>query len=70
MDNARAFAIVTLTNASATMTAGLIGLATWVARIVVAATVASSLVLIQTPIAAFLHFEPLKADDWLLAATA
>ena len=68
VEHARAFAMVTLTTGSAAITAGLSQLATPTARVVVAATLSSAFVLIQTPLAPLLHLEPLHVDDWLLAA--
>jgi len=67
-EHGRAMALTTLTLASAGLTTVLSGLRTWVARLVVAGTVASSLVLIQTPgLARVLHLQPLHLDDWGLA---
>ena len=70
VEHARAMALVALVVASATMTAGLSRLRQWTARIVVLATLASALVLIQMPaLAALLHVTPLHFDDWLIAAS-
>ena len=70
VEHARAMALVALVVASATMTAGLSRLRQWTARIIVLATVASALVLVQMPaLAGLLHVTPLHFDDWLVAAT-
>jgi Ca2+-transporting ATPase len=68
VEHARAMALVALTVASAAITAGLSRLRGRAARILVLATVASSLLFVQTPaLASFLHLRPLHLDDWLLA---
>jgi hypothetical protein len=64
----RAAALVTLALASAFLTAGLSRLRTRAARLVSAATVASAIVLVQTPpLARILHLEQLHLADWTLA---
>jgi len=69
VEHARALALVALTIASAGVTAALSRLRGVAARIVVAVTVLSSLVLVQVaPLAALLHLRPLHIDDWLVAA--
>jgi Ca2+-transporting ATPase len=66
--HARATALVALTVASATVTAALSRLRTRVARAVVASTLGLSVLLVQTPrLSAWLHLEPLHADDWAIA---
>ena len=68
VEHARAMAMVALTTASAGITATLSRLRGHVARIVVASTMALSILLVQTPaLAALLHLKPLHADDWMLA---
>ena len=68
VEHARAMAMVVLTTASAAITASLTRLRGRAARIVVAATMVVSFVLVQTPgLAALLHLKPLHADDWTLA---
>lgn len=69
VQHARAMALAVLTLASAGVTAVLSRLATWTARVVTAMTVLVSIVLVQQPqLAAWLHLEPLHADDWLVAS--
>lgn len=69
VEHARAMALVALTLASAGVTAVLSRLATWPARAITAATVLTSVALVQQPqLAAWLHLEPLHGDDWLIAA--
>ncbi len=64
----RAMALMSLIVTSALLTAVLSGLRTWMSRIVAAATVALSVVLLQTPgTAALLHVQPLHAGDWAVA---
>lgn len=66
--HARAMALVALTVASAGITAALSGLHGLAARVVVAATIGLSLILVQVPaLAHYLHLRPLHVDDWLLA---
>jgi len=68
VEHARAMALVVLTLASAGLTVQLSRLRTPAARIMVVATVALSLLLVQVPVlSAFLHLKPLHVDDWLLA---
>jgi Ca2+-transporting ATPase len=68
VDHARAIALVALTSASASITAGLTRLRTRAARTMVAATLLLSFLLVQTPwLAPLLHLKPLHADDWALA---
>jgi Ca2+-transporting ATPase len=69
VEHARSMALLALTVASATMTAGLTRLRSRASVIAVLATIGSALVLIQTPaLAMLLHVSPLHADDWLIAA--
>ena len=69
VEHARAMALVVLTLASAGVTAILSRLTTLTARVITAATVMASILLVQQPrLAAWLHLEPLHADDWLIAA--
>lgn len=71
VEHARAMAMVVLTTASAGITASLSRLRGQVARIVVAGTMALSLLLVQMPaLAMLLHLKPLHADDWMLAIGA
>ncbi len=64
----RAVALAGLTLGSAALTALLSGLRTRLARVVVAGTIAVSVLLIQTPgLARLLHLAPLHLDDWALA---
>ena len=68
VEHARAVAMVVLTTASAGITASLTRLRGRAARIAVAATIALSLLLVQTPgLSDLLHLKPLHVDDWLLA---
>jgi len=69
VDHARAIALVALTTASAGITAGLSLFHTAAARTMIAATLLSSFLLVQTPwVARLLHLKPLDLDDWMLAA--
>jgi Ca2+-transporting ATPase len=69
IEHARAMALVTLVIASATLTATLSRLRTLTARTIVAASVASVVILVQIPVLAeLLHVEPLHLDDWAVAA--
>jgi Ca2+-transporting ATPase len=69
VEHARAMALAVLTIASAALTAGLSRLGTRTARVIVTATLALSLLLIQSPtLAALLHLQPLHLDDWAAAA--
>jgi Ca2+-transporting ATPase len=66
--HARAMALVSLTCASAAIAAVSTRLRTRVARVIAGATVALSVLLVQTPaLAARLHLEPLHLDDWAVA---
>jgi Ca2+-transporting ATPase len=68
VEHARAMAIAALTAASAGITALLTRLRTPASRLMVGATLASTVLLIQTPVLArLLHLPQLHADDWLLA---
>jgi hypothetical protein len=61
-------ALVALTCASATLTGVLSGWRTRASRIIAAATVLLSVLLVQTPVAArVLHLRPLHLDDWGIA---
>jgi Ca2+-transporting ATPase len=69
VEHARATALLVLTVASSTIVAGLSGLGTRIASIIVAATVGSAVLLIQVPVFAHrLHLAPLHIDDWLVAS--
>jgi Ca2+-transporting ATPase len=69
--HARAMSLVCLTLASAAVAAVLTGLRTTIARVIAGTTVATTVLLVQTPaLAARLHVEPLRLDDWLVAAAA
>ncbi len=68
VEHARAMALVTLVIASATLTATLSRLRTLTARSIVAASVASAVILVQIPLLAdLLDVEPLHLDDWAVA---
>jgi Ca2+-transporting ATPase len=71
VEHARAMALVTLVIASSALTALLSGLRTVAARTIVAVSLVSLAILIQTPsLATLLHVEPLHADDWVIASGA
>jgi Ca2+-transporting ATPase len=68
VEHGRAAALVVLALASGIMTAALSRLRTRAAWVVLAATVASAVLLVQTPaLARLLHLEPLHLGDWALA---
>jgi Ca2+-transporting ATPase len=68
VEHARAVAIASLTAFSAGITVHLTRLRTRAARVMVGATLAISVLLIQTPVLArLLHLSPMHADDWLLS---
>ncbi len=68
VEHARAMAMVALTTASAGITATLTRLRGRAGHVVIAGTIALSLLLVQTPgLAGLMHLEPLHADDWMLA---
>ncbi len=68
VEHARTMALVSLTVASAMLTAVLSGLRTKTAWVMVVATIVLSIVLSQVPpLAALIHLRPLHWDDWLLA---
>ncbi len=68
VEHARAMALAVLCLGSAFLTASLSHLATTSARVIVAATGLSALLLIQWPVlAGLLHMQPLHWNDWLLA---
>jgi Ca2+-transporting ATPase len=68
VEHARAMAMVALTTASAGITATLTRLRSRAGHVVIAGTIALSLLLVQTPgLAALMHLEPLHVDDWMLA---
>ena len=61
-------ALLALTTASAGITVALSKLHGLAAKLVTAATLASSLLLIQIPdLAALLHLSPLHLDEWVIA---
>jgi Ca2+-transporting ATPase len=67
--HARALALAALTLASALLAAGLTGLGTRAARALSAATLVTTVLLVQTPaLAGRLHLRPLDGDDWALVA--
>jgi len=67
-EHARALALAALTVASAGITAALSRLRGIAARLVVGATMLSSVAFVQVaPLASLLHLRPLHADDWLVA---
>ena len=67
-EHGRAMAIATLAFASAALTARLSGLRTRTARIIAAATIGSTIIMIQMPLlAGVLHLEPLHLVDWSVA---
>ncbi len=69
--HARSFALAILVCASAGLTAALSRLRTWAARLVVAATLFATFLLLEVPaFAAPLHLTPLHALDWALALVA
>jgi Ca2+-transporting ATPase len=66
--HARAMALACLAFASAAIAGVLTGLRTPIARVIAGATIATAVLLLQTPgLAARLHVEPLHLDDWALA---
>lgn len=70
-EHARAIALATLVIASVTITASLSGLKSWTARTIVAAAVASLILLVQLPaLAVLVHLRPLHLQDWAIAAGA
>ena len=71
VEHARALSLAVLILASTTITAGLSGLSTWVARIIVAVAVISLAALVQVPaLARLLHVHPLHLEDWGIAMLA
>jgi hypothetical protein len=61
-------ALAVLTLSSAVITAALSRLRTTASRMIVAGTIALSVVLtLVQPLASALHLEPLHADDWAIA---
>ncbi|MBX3702541.1 MAG: cation-transporting P-type ATPase [Steroidobacteraceae bacterium] len=71
IEHARAMALVALIVAWVVTAALLTGLATRVARVIMALTLLSALLFTQWPAAAaMLALQPLHADDWLFAAVA
>jgi Ca2+-transporting ATPase len=71
VEHGRAAALATLALASGFLTAALSRLRTRAAWLVSAASVASAVLLIQTPpLARILHLVPLHAEDWTLAVAA
>lgn len=70
-EHARAMAMAMMTFASAAIAAGLSRLRSWPSRLVVAATLLTSIVLIQVPaLSTTLKLEPLHAHDWARAVVA
>lgn len=68
---ARTMAIAVLVFAGATITAILSGLRAWSARIIVAASILSLVVLVEVPVlAGLLHLHPPGAGNWMLAVAA
>ena len=71
VEHARAIALAVLVVASVTITSTLSGLATWTARIIIAAAVTSLVLLVQIPtLAALVHLRPLHVEDWAIAVSA
>ncbi|MEP7243016.1 MAG: cation-transporting P-type ATPase [Gammaproteobacteria bacterium] len=71
VEHARAIALAVLVIASVTITSSLSGLATWTARIIIAAAVISLVLLVQMPmLAALVHLSPLHLQDWAIAVGA
>jgi P-type Ca2+ transporter type 2C len=69
IEQARAMALAALTCSSAVLAALLSRLRSRTARLVAAATVASAVLLVQTPaLADALHLEPLGPADWVVVA--
>jgi len=67
-EHGRAMAMATLALTSAALAAALSGLRTRTARFIAAATIASAIVTVQTPLlAGMLHLEPLHLVDWGVA---
>jgi len=67
--HARSMAMVALIIGSATMTSALSGLRSRSAIIVVAAAIASAIVMVQLPLVSYLlHMSPLHFVDWIVAA--
>ena len=67
-EHGRAMAMATLGFASAALTARLSGLRTRTARVIAAATIGSTIIMIQAPLlAGVLHLEPLHLVDWSVA---
>jgi Ca2+-transporting ATPase len=71
VEHARAMSMVTLAFASAMITVVLSGFSSRIARIVVAATIILTLLLVQIPVMAdLLHLTPLHIDDLMISTTA
>lgn len=71
VERARAIALAVLVLASVTITSTLSGLKTWTARIIIAAVVASLVLLVQVPtLAPLVHMRPLRLHDWVIAVGA
>jgi Ca2+-transporting ATPase len=71
VEHARAMAVAVLTFTSAGLTAATSRLRTRISRLIVAGTVALTVILIQTPVLAkLLHVEPLHWANWLTAIGA
>lgn len=69
VDHGRAMALAVLTLSSATLTAALSRLRTTASQVIVAGTIALSVLLMQVPsLARALHLAPLHNDDWAIAA--
>lgn len=69
VDHARAMALATLTFASAMLTIALSGLSNFISRIMVGATIALTLLLVQFPaLASLLHLAPLHLNDLMQSA--
>ncbi|WP_256211887.1 cation transporting ATPase C-terminal domain-containing protein [Nitrosomonas communis] len=69
VEHARAMALVTLSFVSAMLTLVLSGLSNFMSRIMVPATIALTLLLVQFPtLASLLHLAPLHLDDLMLSA--
>lgn len=71
VEHARSMALGALVVASAAITAALSGFRNWTARIVVAGSLASLLLLVQVPfIAELVHLRPLHLPEWGMVAAA
>jgi Ca2+-transporting ATPase len=71
VEHARAIALAVLIIAGATITTVLSGFGNWAPRIVIAASIASLVMLVQIPaVTALVHLRPLHLQDWTIAIVA